>query len=254
VYNCLNPAPLFAEGAFKSHFSWHILSRGNAFDVFKPEYMKEAVRRHQIPAAREMAKNFTPVNFGWIRDESPVENSIGLQPDMVEYICSRGAAWNCPVSLKGDLGRFPTYPRGQDNMEVFRRWEEFRNNGIITKKEKEALKNPDQEHFLFLNRKGEFELLPYAQITDVAGGNPAIRAFHYSRKGKNGVIYWHTIANGKLEVEAKGHFRLYEDSEQDIPVDIKGEKVILPVGKRRYFETNRPVEELINLFKNAKVI
>lgn len=254
VYNCFDPAPLFAEGAFKSHFSWHILSRGNAFDVFKPEFMKEAVRKHQIPAAREMAKNFTPVNFGWIRDESPGENSIGLQPDMVEYICSKGAAWDCPVSLKGDLARFPAYPRGQDNLEVFRRWEEFRVTRIITKKEKNALKNPDQEHFLFLNRKGEFKLLPYTQIRDVAGGDSSVRAFLYFRKGKTGVVYWHTSAKGKLEVESKGHFHLYEDSEQEIPVDIKGNKVFLPVGKRRYFESNLSSEELIKLFENAKVI
>lgn len=254
IHNRLDPAPLFAEGAFKSHFSWHMLTRGNAFDVFKPEYVKEAVRRHQIPAAREMAKNFTPVNFGWIRDESPAENRIGLQPDMVEYICSRGAAWDCPVSLKGDLARFPTYPRGQDNMEVFRRWEEFRVNGIITQVEKEALKNPDQEHLLFVNREGGFELHPYRQIAGVAGGSSDVRAFLYSRKGKNGVVYWHTTSHGKLEVAAKGHFRLSEDFEQEIPVESEGGKLILPVGKRRYFESNISAEELIKIFENGKVI
>ena len=37
VYNKLNPSPIFSEGALKSHFSWHILTRGNAFDVFAPE-------------------------------------------------------------------------------------------------------------------------------------------------------------------------------------------------------------------------
>lgn len=254
VYNCFDPAPLFAEGAFKSHFSWHIITRGNAFDVFKPDYMKEAVRKHQIPAAREMASSFTPVNFGWIRDELPQENSLGLQPDMVEYICSRGAAWDCPVSLKGDLGRFPSYPRGQDNMEVLRRWEEFRLSGNITQSEREALKNPDQEHLLFVNREGNFELLPCRQIVGVAGGSKDVRAFSYSRKGKNGVVYWHTTSKGKMEVVVKGQFRLSEEFEQEIPVDGEGGKLILPVGNRRYLETNLSAEELIKIFENGKVI
>jgi hypothetical protein len=254
VYNCLDPAPLFAEGAFKSHFSWHILSRGNAFDVFKAEYMKEAVRRHQIPAAREMAKNFTPVNFGWIRDESPGENSIGLQPDMVEYICSRGAAWDCPVSLKGDLARFPTYPRGQDNMEVFRRWEEFRTNVLIRAEQKDSLKNLDQEHILLINEKGEFELHPYYQIEQVAGGNPAVRAFLFFRKGKTCVVYWHTSGKGQMEVKFNtGHMHLYEELDKEIPMETDGKRVILPLGNRKYLETRLSREEVISAFQRAVI-
>ena len=46
TWNQLKPRPLFAEGACKSHFSWHILTRGNAFDIFRPEVMKDATRAH----------------------------------------------------------------------------------------------------------------------------------------------------------------------------------------------------------------
>ena len=48
VYDALRPAPLFAEGALKSHFGWHILSRGNAFDIFPPEYIRPAMKKYTL--------------------------------------------------------------------------------------------------------------------------------------------------------------------------------------------------------------
>ena len=42
VFSKLKPEPIFAEGAAKTHFSWHMLTGGNAFDVFRPEKLKEA--------------------------------------------------------------------------------------------------------------------------------------------------------------------------------------------------------------------
>ena len=36
VFSKLQPEPIFAEGAAKTHFSWHMLTGGNAFDVFRP--------------------------------------------------------------------------------------------------------------------------------------------------------------------------------------------------------------------------
>src|SRR6185437_11288205 len=53
----LQPESLFAEGACKSHFSWHILSRGNAFDVFKPRSSKP--RPAPIPRPRFRARQET---------------------------------------------------------------------------------------------------------------------------------------------------------------------------------------------------
>ena len=45
VFKRLKPQPLFAEGAAKTHFSWHMLSGGNAFDVFRPEVLKEETNK-----------------------------------------------------------------------------------------------------------------------------------------------------------------------------------------------------------------
>ena len=66
VESKLDPEPLFAEGACKSHFSWHILTRGNAFDVFRPEIMKQSCREHPASEAPRIAADFTKLNFGWM--------------------------------------------------------------------------------------------------------------------------------------------------------------------------------------------
>lgn len=55
VYDKLDPKPLLSEGALKSHFGWHILTRGNAFDLFRPEDIREATNRYTVPVARYIA-------------------------------------------------------------------------------------------------------------------------------------------------------------------------------------------------------
>jgi hypothetical protein len=49
VYRKLKTKPLFCEGAAKSHFSWHMLSGGNAFDVWGPDVCKEMTAAHPSP-------------------------------------------------------------------------------------------------------------------------------------------------------------------------------------------------------------
>jgi len=53
VFSKLKPEPLFAEGAAKTHFSWHMLTGGNAFDVFRPEKLKEETIKHPSEKHRE---------------------------------------------------------------------------------------------------------------------------------------------------------------------------------------------------------
>jgi len=122
VHKRLKPQPLFAEGAAKTHFSWHMLSRGNAFDIFKPEVLKESIRLHPAAEAPRMKQNFTHINFGWLGYWVPDRNTVGTQPDMLEYATSRAAAWDCPISIHTDLKKFEDHPRTADNFEVMRRW------------------------------------------------------------------------------------------------------------------------------------
>ena len=108
VFKRLNPQPLFAEGAAKSHFSWHILSGGNAFDVFRPEVLKKEVRKWPAEEAPRMRQDFTRINFGWLGYFVPDETTIGTQPDMLEYVTSVAAAWNCPISIHSNIAAFDT--------------------------------------------------------------------------------------------------------------------------------------------------
>ncbi|MCX6011973.1 MAG: hypothetical protein NTV30_00885, partial [Chloroflexi bacterium] len=77
VYSQLKPEPIFAEGAAKTHFSWHMLSRGNAFDIFRPEVLKESIRKFPADEAPRMRDNFTQINFGWLGYWVADENTVG---------------------------------------------------------------------------------------------------------------------------------------------------------------------------------
>ena len=78
MYKKLKKKPLFCEGAAKSNFSWHMLSGGNAFDVFAPHNFKEMIVKHPFKEALHMANSFTRVNFGWW------EYQDGQRPDIFE--------------------------------------------------------------------------------------------------------------------------------------------------------------------------
>uniref|UniRef100_UPI0032172C81 hypothetical protein n=1 Tax=uncultured Draconibacterium sp. TaxID=1573823 RepID=UPI0032172C81 len=254
VYNSLETKPLFSEGAAKSHFGWHMLTRGNAFDVFPPEFIKEATKKHPVSAAKYIAQDFSSINFGWIDYISPNEKTMGMQPDMYEYVCSRGAAWDCPISLLGRLDQLKLHSRTPDNLEVIRRWEEARIQNFFTETQKEKLKNLEQEHILLINENGNFELLPYTQIPHVANGNKNVRAFVFDRADKIWVVYWHTSGEGSLELPVSTHnLCLFEESGREISLQGNEKNAIIPVGGRRYLRFDLSREEVVDLFSKAKI-
>jgi len=258
VYKKLKPEPLFAEGAAKTHFSWHMLSRGNAFDVFRPEYLKEAIRKHPAEEAPRMKENFTHINFGWLGYWVPDENSVGTQPDMFEYVTSSAAAWDCPVSIQSNLEKFDAHPRTPDNLEVLRRWEEVRVQNWLTEEQKQMLQNLEQEHILLLNEQKEFELVPYDQIMDVANGSREVRAFVFERNSDLYVVYWHISDTKKLEIPLNsGNVSVLEGLGQEIPLDSDQNRnsVVVPVGKRRFVKTSGLTKnDILTAFKNAKIL
>ena len=65
-----------------------MLTGGNAFDVFRPEILKESIRKWPAEQAPRMKADFTGVNFGWLGYFLPAENTVGTQPDMFEYVTS----------------------------------------------------------------------------------------------------------------------------------------------------------------------
>ncbi len=258
VHKRLNPQPLFAEGAAKTHFSWHMLSRGNAFDIFRPEELKESIKAHPAAEAPRMKQNFTHINFGWLGYWATDEKTVGTQPDMLEYVASRAAAWDCPISIQARLKQFEAHPRTPDNFEVMRRWEEVRISGWLTEKQKSALRNLEQEHILLIDERGKFELQPYSQIENIAGNNREIRAFIFERNSRIHVVYWHISGAKKLELPLQlKDVTVMEDLQKRTPVKFsrRSGHITIPADKRRYIQIGGATKEQVRAaFQDARVI
>ena len=256
VYDELKPFPVFSEGALKSHFSWHILTRGNAFDIFAPEVVKEATRKHPVAEAKYIANDFTAIDFGWVNFTVPGSQTIGMQPDMFEYVCSKAAAWDCPASVTASLEQLRSHPRTNDNLEVIRRWEEVRNDNLLSKEQKKELQDSTREYFLLLNEKGKPELTEYRQIRNFKDTAIPLRAFIFERSGKTYVVYWHTSGSGKVVLNLqKNKVNLYSSfGKGRLKIQSGNNQIIIPAGDRRYLETTLPPGDVVAAFSNARMI
>jgi hypothetical protein len=159
VYRKFDPPPVFCEGAAKSHFSWHMISGGNAFDIFKTPVFKQKLVEHPFSQAPRMKQDFTRLNFGWW------QLYPDTQPNTYEFGNCLAAAWDCPVTLKATPAQFRENPRSDDILEVMRRWEYVRAKKWLTDKQKQALRNPNTEHILLMNEQGDYELVPYYRVS-----------------------------------------------------------------------------------------
>ena len=245
VYKKMTTAPLLCEGAAKAHFSWHMLSGGNAFDIFPTDIFKAMIIRHPFEEAPRMAQDFTRLNFGWWRFYTDT------QPDTWEFGTSRAAAWDCPITIQESTENFRTNPRTADILEVMRRWEDVRAKNWLTPLQKMALRDPDQEHTLLINETGDYELVPYDRIPT---GEERISAWYFERAGKRYVTCWHTAGEGHLFLPLPADAVTYTDELGSEPIlpEIVADGVVLPVGKKRYLCTNLSKEELLDAFAKAK--
>lgn len=256
VYKRFSKKPIYTEGAAKAHFSWHFLSGGNAFDVFKPPIFKAMIDKFPMEEAPRMREDFTRLNFGWWGYWKPGESpdaEPGTQPDMIEYGSSRSIAWDCPVTMLTDLEKYENHPRTKDNLEVMKRWEDIRESGWLTPEQKDMLRRPGQEYILLVNEEKQFELVPYRQITD---DQPGLRAFMFERQGARWVVYWHTFGEGTLALPMKAQDievrdALYEDA---LSIDEAEDGVRLPIGGRRYLKTARSEAEVLAAFEKARLL
>ena len=152
VYNKLKKKPLFCEAAAKGHFSWHILSGGNAFDIFPTDIFKAMIKKYPVYEAPKMQMDFTRINFGWW---GYYEDS---RPDVFEYGTSKAAGFGCPICIQSNLESFRNNPKTDENLEVLRRWEEVRVRNLLSEEQKKMLQDPDREFTLDITPSGEFEL------------------------------------------------------------------------------------------------
>jgi len=253
VYSKLSPAPLFTEGAAKAHFAWHHLSGGNAFDVFPPEKFKASIDRYPAEEAPRMRQDFTRVNFGWWGYYLPGEDTIGTQPDLLEYGTSHAAAWDCPATIQVSLERFRRHPRTKDNMEVMRRWEDVRQRNWLSESQKRLLREPGREYTLLIDERGEYELVPYTQISC---GDRRVRAFVFERKGMRYVAFWHIMGSGKLllGLEAAAIEVERELGGDRVSVEAVDGGALIPVGARCYLRTKLGTDEIVCAFKEGIMV
>lgn len=218
VVRTFDRMPIFTEGAAKSHFSWHLQAGANAFDVFPPEKFKAMIVKFPQAEAPAMAKDMTRVDFGWWGLYP------GLQPDMWEFGTSRAAAWDCPAAIQMPLDRVGKVARLDDCLEVMRRWEAVRVRGWLTAEMKERLKSSTQEHHLYLNRRGEYELHEIEMLPTPARAKNA-RGFVFEREGKTVLAYWHMTGAAQIELAMES-------------------PMTCPLDKMRYCETELSVAEV----------
>ena len=244
VYRKLSPEPSFCEGAAKSHFSWHMLCGGNAFDIWSPAVFKDMIRAHPAKEAQQMTDDFTRVNFGWWSC-APTQRA-----DVLEFGTAVAAGWDCPGALWANLKRLDEHPRRDDLLETLRRWEQFRKEGGVTPEVKARLRNMQQEHTLLLNESGELELTPWEWLPTAAGGDSRITAFLFERKGKQCAAIWHNTGSGSLNLQ------LPEDTvytEQLGAEPVPFEKGSLPVDRKRYLITSLDRQALVTALANASL-
>jgi len=253
VYKKLNEAPLFTEGAAKAHFSWHMQAGGNAFDRFQPSEFKQKIAEHPAEEAPRMRMDFTRLDFGWWGYWPPCGRTEdnGTQADMYEYGTSLAAAWDCPTGIPGCIEDFKAHPRTDDILEVMRRWEDVRATNWLTEEAKAELKNTKQEHTLLINEEGEYELVPYDEISTAAN----LSAFVFERRNARYVVYWHQTGSGTVELPiASCKFKVYDKLGGEA-LEVKSENgaLVLPADGKRYLRTELSREEIVKAFEGAKL-
>ena len=255
VYNAMKPAPMWAEGAQKSHYGWHILSRGNAFDIFPPERIRQAMKRYTLRCAEQVACDFTSVNFGWVNYLAPGEKTIGMQPDMYDYICSKALSWDSPISLVANMPDLERHPRTDDNLQSISMWETAKLDRTVGPELKKAMRDPESEWTIMPRKDGRVEIQRVQQLTpDSMNMTVPVRAFTYEIDDRNtGIIYWNingestvTIPGGNIEMKLYTfdgrRLRIHRD---------KSGRAVLPAGERRVLKVSLPHGEACRLFMDA---
>ncbi len=281
VFRCLDPPPPVCESALYSHFSWHMITRSNAYDIVAPAAgMKDFCRLMPCPTAAERLKDFSRIDFGWLGRFG--ESAAG--PDVWEYVASRAAAWDCPISLKAASSEFTSNPRWEDCLDAIRIWEDARLGDHLTEAQRASLRNvsPEdahyvpcfdqrgiwenvmvsrgltpvqeriladrREHHLFLNEQGEYELAPIAELPV---GDEAIKAYWFRRDScpeRVYVLLW--AVDGEVELRlpvANGLVRAMRPFGTLLPIRRPGGEAVVTIGGRSYLVfSHSTLEELKN--------
>jgi len=241
VYRQLQPPPVVCEAAHYTHFSWHLIPRSNAYDTVAPaDGMKQFCRLMPCPTAAARALDFSRVQFGWLGHFGQTKRAAAAGPDVFEYICSRAAAWDCPIALHASLDDWHSNPRADDCLAAMKIWEDARlgnhlsaadrrrlcvvgpgdaryvscyeqrrifqnslDNRDLTPSQQRLLADRREQH-LFRNERQEYELVDLEPLADVAGGAVHVDLFRRATRPNDAyALVWTDAGTVRLRVPAK---------------------------------------------------
>ena len=246
MYKKMNPAPVFCTGAAKTHFGWHMLSGGNAFDLFKTDIFKAMIDKYPVPAAAELRKDFTVVNFGWWMFFPDT------QPDTHEYGVSRAVAWDCPVTVMMNLTEVKKNARHRDILEAVRRWQDANKTGYLTEEMKAGIRASKAEYTMLIDEAGNYEMRE-CELCEMPGC-PTARAYVFERNGRAYASIWSKSEDTVIRLAGLGEVSYKRSLGGDeIPVAREGDALLLPIGEVRYLATDRSKEELTKALASAAI-
>jgi hypothetical protein len=158
--------------------------------------------------------------------------------------------------MVSDLQAMDAHPRTPDNLEVIRRWEKVRAEKWLTREQKMALRDLEQEHILLVDEREQFALVPCAQIEKVAGADVPARAFVFDYRERTWVAYWHTRGQAELQIALPSkQIALMKDLGKPLPLKVSADQTTLPLGERRFVQLHDVThEEAIRAFQNARIL
>jgi hypothetical protein len=223
-----------------------MLAGGNAFDIFSDEAFKAKIVEHPFEETERMAHDLTRVNFGWWAYRTTT------QPDLTEYGMKLASSKNCPATYQMWIEALRTCPRGEDVLEVMRRWEDVRADNLLTDEHKALLRQPDKEFTLLINAKGEYELTEYAQVK-IGNGEAGLTAFVFERNGKACCTLWDDRGTSAVTLEALDGMTYTKEIETEpIGFESNGENATLTVAGKAYITANVPLDTLKAALCNVK--
>ncbi len=243
VYCKLKNPPLYAEAAAKGHFSWHILSGGNAFDVFPTDIFKAMINKYPLSEAPDMQMDFTRLNFGWWGFFSD------SRPDVFEYGTSHAAGFDCPVTIQSNLEIMASNARISDNLEVLKRWEYVRKNDFLTREQKEMIRDPNREFVLLKNGDGEYELTEYFYVKTEAD---EITVYCFERRAKAYALMCHNFGSALIELPCDDFILRGEVDGKALQSASDENHRIVMLSDRCYAEFNCSLSELREKLRNIK--
>jgi hypothetical protein len=135
-----------------------------------------------------------------------------------------------------------------------RRWEYARKNNVISKEEKEMLKQPGKEYTLLINERDEYELVPYYAAVGAEGENPIWTAFVFERLGKSYALIWHNTGSAKLSISIKDAKYERDLGKGEIPFEKTDDGIIVEISDSAYLSADMPMQELKEKLISAKII